>query len=229
MSTTPWNATAYATHSNVDYDGSHMDNAAYGSASGSLVDGGICDSSGSWSGKIVLCERGSISFLDKVTNAENGGADGTIVFNNEPGMLLGTLGDTDTSSNPAIGMSQADGQWLRANALGDNVSVTSTNSFPGSGYEAWDGTSMATPHVAGVAALVWSHFASASNDDIRNALAATAEDRGAAGRDNAYGHGIVKALDAYTYLGGGTPDPTPTPGPNPDPTPTPTPAARTDA
>ena len=35
---------------------------------------------------------------------------------------------------------------------------------------------------------------------IRNALAATAEDLGDAGRDNAYGFGLVQAADAVTYL-----------------------------
>ncbi len=62
---------------------------------------------------------------------------------------------------------------------------------------------MATPHVAGVAALVWSYHTSCTAQNIRDALNVTAEDRGAAGRDNFYGFGIVKALDAKNYLDGG--------------------------
>ncbi|WP_108945711.1 S8 family serine peptidase [Shewanella halifaxensis] len=78
------------------------------------------------------------------------------------------------------------------------VDVNST--WNDGGYKAISGTSMATPHVAGVAALVWSHFPSCSPTEIRGALNATAEDRGSSGRDTSYGYGIVKAKAAYDYL-----------------------------
>ncbi|NVK88313.1 MAG: S8 family serine peptidase [Gammaproteobacteria bacterium] len=71
------------------------------------------------------------------------------------------------------------------------VAVNST--LPNNSYAAWSGTSMATPHVSGVAALVWSHYPSCSNAQVRVAMAKSAEDRGSAGRDNSYGYGIVKA------------------------------------
>lgn len=71
---------------------------------------------------------------------------------------------------------------------------------PASGYEAWDGTSMATPHVAGVAALVWAHKPTWTNAQLREALERTAQDLGAAGRDNYYGHGLVQAKSALDYL-----------------------------
>ncbi|WMS86020.1 S8 family serine peptidase [Pleionea litopenaei] len=92
------------------------------------------------------------------------------------------------------------------------VSVLST--VLNDGYASYDGTSMATPHVSGVAALVWSHYPSCSASQIRAALNATAEDRGSAGRDTQYGWGIVKAKAAYDYLangcdGGGNPPPPP--------------------
>ncbi len=99
-------------------------------------------------------------------------------------------------------------------APGVNVESTWKNNS----YNTISGTSMATPHVAGVAALVWSYHPTCTAQNIRDALNATAEDRGAAGRDNFYGFGIVKALDAKNYLdngcdGGGTPPPPP-PGNN---------------
>lgn len=78
--------------------------------------------------------------------------------------------------------------------------VGTNSTWNNGGYKSINGTSMATPHVSGVAALVWSHFPQCSNQQIRDALNATAQDRGAAGRDTSYGFGIVKAKDAYDYL-----------------------------
>ena len=75
----------------------------------------------------------------------------------------------------------------------------------GSSYEAWGGTSMATPHVAGVAALLWSANPAWTNVEIRDAMAATALDLGDPGRDIAYGYGLVQAFDALQYLQAMTP------------------------
>jgi len=71
-----------------------------------------------------------------------------------------------------------------------------------SGYDYYDGTSMATPHVSGVAALVWSSKLTATAGQVRSVLQSTAQDLGAAGRDNAYGYGLVRAKAAITALGG---------------------------
>ncbi|NVJ67340.1 MAG: S8 family peptidase [Gammaproteobacteria bacterium] len=67
-------------------------------------------------------------------------------------------------------------------------------------YWVLSGTSMATPHVSGVAALVWSHYPQCSNYDIRTALKNSAEDLGESGNDYAYGAGLVQAKAAYDYL-----------------------------
>ncbi|QCZ92386.1 S8 family serine peptidase [Salinimonas iocasae] len=77
-------------------------------------------------------------------------------------------------------------------------SVYST--YPDNSYATLNGTSMATPHVAGAAALVWSYFPQCTNTQIRSALNATAKDRGTSGRDNYYGYGIVKVSNAVDYL-----------------------------
>jgi serine protease len=81
---------------------------------------------------------------------------------------------------------------------GPGSGVNST--WPVNTYRSINGTSMATPHVVGAAALVWSFFPSCTNEQIRNALTITAKDKGSAGRDNFYGFGIVKARDAYDYI-----------------------------
>jgi serine protease len=213
LSTVPWLAETYVRVDGVDYSAYHMEFAAYGSATGSLVNGGLCTSIGSWSGRVVLCERGQISFYDKVRNVQNSGGAAAVIYNNEPGNFFGTLGAGNSSTIPAVTLSQADGQYLVANKLGQNATATSSSSIPDSGYEAWNGTSTATPHVAGAAALVWSANPAWTNVEIREALQQSAEDLGAAGRDNAYGYGLVKAYEAWVALGGGGSEPPPPPPP----------------
>ncbi|WP_287797091.1 S8 family serine peptidase [Idiomarina sp.] len=101
---------------------------------------------------------------------------------------------------------------------GPGVDVMST--YPeGTGsqgnYGTMSGTSMASPHVAGVAALVWSHHPSCSAQEIRDVLNTTAQDLGPAGRDVQYGYGLAQTKNAVDYLdangcsGDGDPDPEP--------------------
>jgi serine protease len=66
------------------------------------------------------------------------------------------------------------------------------------GYWFYQGTSMATPHVSGVAALLIANGA-ATPAEVREALQATAEDKGSAGWDPDYGWGIVDAAAALSY------------------------------
>jgi len=78
------------------------------------------------------------------------------------------------------------------------VGVKST--YKGNDYATMSGTSMACPHVAGVAALVWSHFPMCSAEDIRFALNISARDKGDAGCDDNFGYGIVDAVAAHAWL-----------------------------
>ncbi len=61
--------------------------------------------------KIVLVERGVISFKDKAKNAMNAGALGVIIFNNEPGELSASL--EMNSKIPVITVLQKDGQKIK--------------------------------------------------------------------------------------------------------------------
>jgi subtilisin family serine protease len=97
---------------------------------------------------------------------------------------------------------------------GPGVDVLSTKS--GGGYIKYSGTSMACPHVAGVAALVWSHYPEKSARDVRLALTMSAEDLGAPGRDNSFGYGLVRADRALSALDGDFTFP-PTSAPTPEP------------
>ena len=205
LSTVPWTAASLSVGAD-SFNVAALDLTLQSTASGALVNGGLCDSVGSWSGKVVLCERGVIAFGDKVTNAALGGAVAAVVYNNAPGGFAGTLGAA--SSIPAVSATQEDGQFLVANRLGATANVSTVFTAPGSGYEAWDGTSMATPHVTGVAALLWSAHPEATNQQIRDAMASTAQDLGTAGRDNSFGFGLVQAKAALDALdAGGNPPP----------------------
>ena len=203
LSTVPFIDTDTVTSgNNTTYSGTWIKNAARtAGVTAVLTDGGLCDATNSgWSGQVVLCERGSISFYEKVHNVETSGGVAAVIYNNVDGGFSGTLGDGNSSSIAAIGISLADGLALKASGLGQNATVVSVVDKPASGYEAWEGTSMATPHVSGVAALIWSFNPGWSNVQIRTALQATAQDLGSPGRDTSYGFGLVQAKAALEYL-----------------------------
>ncbi|MBI2175657.1 MAG: S8 family serine peptidase [Parcubacteria group bacterium] len=75
-------------------------------------------------------------------------------------------------------------------------------------YKYGSGTSMASPHVAGVAALIIAAGVSdyngdgvVNNRDVRAILQGTATDLGASGRDPQFGYGLVNALLAVQTAG----------------------------
>jgi len=187
---------ATATVDGTDYLGDTMDGAPNGSATGTLVDCGLggntCAGAG---GKICLIQRGDFSFSEKVQACQTGGGVAAIIYNNVEGPLLGTLGDAPTSTIPAIGVSQDDGIAIQT-GFGKAAAVDVIDSD----YSFFDGTSMATPHVVGVAALVWSNHPDCTNLEIRDALGRTAFDLEAIGRDNLTGFGLVQAKTADDYI-----------------------------
>ncbi len=202
LSTVPWLSEAYIVVNGTKYEGLGIENAQKAKdVTGVLVDGGDCTQQGSWSGMVVLCARGVISFYDKVKNVQSSGGIAAVIYNNEPGALNGTLGAGYSSAIPAIGITQADGISLVGSVNG-SVAGTVWNyvTVGGSGYEAWNGTSMATPHVAGIAALIWNKLPGINNKTLRTALQSSAQDIGASGRDNYTGYGLVQARAAYNSL-----------------------------
>jgi subtilisin family serine protease len=90
---------------------------------------------------------------------------------------------------------QRRGTWgphLELVAPGVSIISTTLNG----GYASGSGTSMATPHVAGVAALMWSNDPSLTNQQVRTILTQTTDDLGAAGFDEYFGYGKINAQDA---------------------------------
>jgi serine protease len=68
------------------------------------------------------------------------------------------------------------------------------------GYYFYEGTSMACPHVAGVAALIIAKAGNIGPDSVRAILQNTAQDLGTTGRDNYYGYGMVDANAALSAI-----------------------------
>jgi serine protease len=198
LSTVPYVPNSFLFVDDQSYPGLPLEYSPYGNETGLLADGGRCLATGDWEGMVVLCERGDAAFYDKVMNVQNSGGVAAVIYNNEPGLFSGTLGKKGDYI-VAISVSQEDGQAALA-FVGQEATVQSSESIPGSSYEAWNGTSMATPHVSGVAALLWSANPGWTNVQIREAMAMTAMDLGDAGWDPHYGYGLVQAYDALQYL-----------------------------
>jgi subtilisin family serine protease len=150
---------------------------------------------GSW---VALIQRGGTSFGSKVENAMTAGADAAIVYNNVAGDFVGTLGAEKTSTGgswiPAVSVSDTAGAAL-ASVVGQNVTVVNVQSA----WDHFDGTSMATPHVSGIAALVFGDNPSRTPTQVESILKNTATDLGKAGYDTTYGYGIPNA-DAAVAL-----------------------------
>jgi serine protease len=96
---------------------------------------------------------------------------------------------------------------LNGDGYGDGIlqntfSSTNVNAFS---YYFFQGTSMATPHVAGVAALLIAHGNATSPDDVREALQSTAQDIGAIGKDTQFGYGLIDAFATLQWTGTTTP------------------------
>jgi subtilisin len=78
--------------------------------------------------------------------------------------------------------------------------VTVLSDKRGGGTTVMSGTSMASPHVAGVAALAWGSHRFSTNEEIWNLLAFTVDNLGVPGWDLLYGYGRVNALAAAAAM-----------------------------
>ncbi len=205
----------------IQSGGSYVVQNVNGSASGVL-------SQCTWSGSSYNCSNvnGNICIAPRNDNQKgsnypeinpakacaDAGASGVIVYSNStrPGLQNPFLVDaTNAVDVPTVSVNRALGLEL-AGRIGQSASLTVTANQD---YAYYNGTSMATPHVAGAAALAWSNNISCTASQVRAALKATAIDLETAGRDDKTGYGLVQTKAASDYLaascgGGTTPPPT---------------------
>lgn len=143
-------------------------------------------------GKFALISRGEIKFLDKVNNAIAAKAAGVVIYNNKPGLMQGSLSEDSSLLNlPVVMIEQTEGVAL-VTELAKGAAVSAAVSTSASDYAAFDGTSMATPHVAGVVALIRSANKKLTPAQVRAILTSTAKPL-APNDTNQFGAGIVQA------------------------------------
>jgi serine protease len=181
-----------------------------GAISGHYVDCGLGrpqDFPAEVNGNIALIKRGDMTFNMKVRNAQAAGARAVIVYNYDDYSQFGSWSllapycgngcDDATHDWPvALAISAANGQSLLADPSHyiDMLDPWLDN------YVAFNGTSQATPHVAGALALLWSLDPGARAADVKDALLSTATDLGAPGWDSTFGSGLVNVYAAGKKL-----------------------------
>jgi subtilisin family serine protease len=147
------------------------------------------------SNNIALIQRGTLTFSDKVSNATAAGARAAIIFNNVAGNFLGTL-QTAGDWIPAISLSQADGQALQPLLPATGTAFNAPD--PAAIYQLLNGTSMATPHVAGAVAFAAMNFpAESAAQRIQRLLASAVPVPGLAGKTITGGRlNLARVVDA---------------------------------
>ena len=112
-----------------------------------------------------------------------------------------TVGSTDSSDTIAPSSSRGPvtlmgDTYIKPDVTAPGVNIMST-SYLG-GYATESGTSMATPHVSGAAALILQAYPDMTPLDVRQLLEDTAVDLDTAGKNNTYGSGRIDVLKAIS-------------------------------
>lgn len=113
------------------------------------------------------------------------------------------VGATDEDDAIASFSSRGPATWDGVQTTKPEVSapgVDVTSAKPGGGYQAMSGTSMATPHVSGILALMYQANPGMTIAQARDLLESTSVDLGDSGRDNSFGAGRTNALAAAQII-----------------------------
>merc|ERR1712165_655370 len=150
-----------------------------------------------------------------------------IALNNNV-ILIAPSGDTALKSYPAsysavMSVTAVDETLIRPSwsfAFNDQIELSAPGSdiystSSGGGYAYLSDSHPPAAYVAGVAALVWSHYPWKSASEVKAVLRVSAKDLGIPGKDFTYGYGLVQADAALRLL---SLSPAPTPAPTSAPT-----------
>ncbi|WP_375767118.1 S8 family serine peptidase [Archangium gephyra] len=196
-----------ATVAELDADGARFDSRSLffspaGEYTGQLVDCGQGEANGC---KGATCD-GFVAYVRLAGNARAATAAKSVMKQGARAIIFGTdASDSEAWQEYLDGPglewvpSLAVGRESRASVLkqlGKQVHVN----LKGVDYAEFPGTSMAAPHVSGVAALVWSARPGLNASQVRTLLERTAKDLGDSGHDPRYGHGLVQAKAALDAL-----------------------------
>ncbi|HEV8263634.1 MAG TPA: S8 family serine peptidase [Gemmatimonadales bacterium] len=149
-------------------------------------------------GKIAVIMRGGPTFAQKTEEAMNAGCVAAVIHNHTPGNFNGTLGAPTASDGrpwiPVVSITLEDGLYLKDQIGSRRTTLTLINAA--GNLAILSGTSMASPHAAGVAALVLSKNPTLSPEQVRTILRESAKDLGVPGWDPLFGYGRVNARSA---------------------------------
>lgn len=147
-------------------------------------------------GFFALIQRGEINFSEKVKNAINAGAAGVVIYNNAPGLIQGALTDDGSTLPVGVFMIEQTVGMKALELIAQNKEVAMTLQTKATDYSAFDGTSMATPHVSGVVALMKAANKHLNGAEVKAILTKTATRLSGPNNNNELGAGLVNAEEA---------------------------------
>jgi len=108
------------------------------------------------------------------------------------------------SQTMAVGATTSSDERASYSNYGAGLDVVAPGSsiystIPG-GYGYMSGTSMATPHVSGLAALLWSFAPDLTHNQVRDIIQSTTDDLGTSGWDDYFGYGRINARRALASI-----------------------------
>lgn len=143
-------------------------------------------------GMVVVCAAGNEGFLGLRTIASPASAEKAIAVG-ATGYMMDYI--AYFSSRGPVGW---DNNRMKPDVVAPGEDIYST--YPPDDYERMSGTSMATPHVSGVIALMLQANISLTPGQIKDILKGTSVDLGESGEDNTYGAGRISAWNAITNV-----------------------------
>ncbi len=193
---------------NTTHDIPDVINNSWGHTFDPVNDSAVC--AGYWKDLLIAIEAAGIV---NIQSAGNNGPGGGTVGSPATGMasLVNNfaVGAVNFNSNIASFSSRGPGVCDGTGALkikpevvapGVNVRSAIRRDDGSYDYDNYQGTSMAGPHVSGVALLLMEAFPQASAKEIKESMYYSAIDLGTPGEDNTYGRGLIDAEASFNYL-----------------------------